>query len=402
MIDFMMDDGYYDNGKKLDKLILELGDKFVWDLNFTRVGQYYFTLSLDIKNKIKIKKGNLKIGIIQDNGPIYIGLSKELGKIKKGLFEVQCGKIIVDDPAIYNVFIESELSSIEVSKLIIKYFPIPMQGTSDGLSISGVKNKEPAVVLSCISDEKKHSKVVVLRPNDVAVSVSIQNDSWAYYQSFRLIKNYPFTYYGINFGLGNIGIKYNENMLKPLLTLTISKKYGVDVINRDVDFETINLDGSQYLRFEKDIEVLDQFIFLIRVKQLDLEGSSSSRLEYEFYYGNVEKLLKHVLTVRFKTGIDKKIYEFYIENLGYINGHIYQRELNVDPLWILSHDLKSAKIITKHAFILKEQNARCTVKEDVYYHIKYAGLGYSGDQETNMEILGSNLVKMPRLGLKRM
>jgi hypothetical protein len=389
MICFTINDGYYDNGKQLDNLILEKGDRFIWDIHFTLIGQYYFALVIDVKNKIKIIKGDLKIGIILENGPIYIGLSNELGKIKKGLFEVHCGKIIVDDPAIYHLFVESQLSTIEINKLIIKFFPIPMQGSLE--KVLDIKKNDQFVILESVDDVSKHSKVVILKPID------IPNNMWSYYQSFRIIKNYPFTYYAINFGLGNLGIKYNQDLSIPLLTLTIFKKCAIEIIDQDLEFKLINLESSQYLRFERDIKEDNNFNLLIRVRHIEVDGSA--RMEYQFYYGNSEVSMNHVLTVRFKTENEKKVYEFYIENLGNINGHIYRRELEVDPGWALTYDLKLTKVLTKNVFKLKEQNARCQIKNNNCYIIKYAGLGYSGDQETNLEISLNPSIKIPRLGL---
>jgi hypothetical protein len=368
-------------------------------LNFTQVGQYYFAIVIDVKSKIKLKKGDFKIGMILDNGPVYIGLSKEIGKVKKGVFELPCGKIIIDDPSIYHVFIESHLSTIEIIKVMIKFFPIPMQGTSLNTK-ENTKDliKSPSVILGDSNIIKKHSKVVILKPIDIPVNL------WSYYQSFRIIKNYPFTYYAINFGVGNIGIKYNDTILTPLLTLTISKIYGIEIISKNQEFNIINLETSSYLRFEKILNNklgnLTNYIFLIRVRNIDID--EVFKTEYEFYYGDAEGLLNHVLTIRLKTVIDKKIYEFYIENLGNINGHIYQRQIEVDPAWVLTYDLKSAKALTKNVFILKEQNARCYVKNDIYYDIKYAGLGYSGEQENNLEISATQLIRIPKLGLKKM
>ena len=399
MLSFTLNDGYYDNGKEMGLLKLDTGDRFIWDLNFTQVGQYYFAIVIDVKSKIKLKKGDFKIGMILDNGPVYIGLSKEIGKVKKGVFELPCGKIIIDDPSIYHVFIESHLSTIEIIKVMIKFFPIPMQGTSLNTK-ENTKDliKSPSVILGDSNIIKKHSKVVILKPIDIPVNL------WSYYQSFRIIKNYPFTYYAINFGVGNIGIKYNDTILTPLLTLTISKIYGIEIISKNQEFNIINLETSSYLRFEKILNNklgnLTNYIFLIRVRNIDID--EVFKTEYEFYYGDAEGLLNHVLTIRLKTVIDKKIYEFYIENLGNINGHIYQRQIEVDPAWVLTYDLKSAKALTKNVFILKEQNARCYVKNDIYYDIKYAGLGYSGEQENNLEISATQLIRIPKLGLKKM
>ena len=393
MIIFTIDDGYYDNGKVSSEIILKHNDRFFWDLNFLARGQFYFYLVLEIKKKTRLKKGDFKIGIINDD-PTIIGLSKEIGTFKKGFLEISCGKVVIDQIAFYHLFVESEHSEIIIKRLIIKHFPIPIKGSP---TIVWEEKQAIPVLSEPLSDDKRHAKVAALRYNEISNKKML-----SYYQNFKLNQNYPFSYYAIDFGFGNIGIQYNQS-LEPNLNLVIWKKQLIEIMEFDPELEITGQKNSPSIRFEKELkdssnDSLKEFDFFIRMHHIEVD--KIQKTEFMFYFGFDKGILDHLLTLRISSLLEKPKYEFYFENLGNINGHLYRRELQVYPPWMLTYDLGHATPLMKASFILKDQNSDCQV-EDGYYLLGCGGPSRSHQTSlvSFMEMKTTHKVKLPRLKL---
>jgi len=387
MLELTIDDGYYDTGQEQLELQLKKGEKFFWSVNFLSIGQYYFYLVVNIKKRIKLKKGSFKVGVIDSNSSVIIGLSKTSG-YSKGLLQVSLGKILIDTPSPYQLFIESEHSSPVVCKLIIKYIPIPVQGSPE--IVWGKKLNHP-VVLEPLSEDDKHAKVVSLK------SCDIPSKMWAYYQRFQIIQNYPLTYYAINFGIGNIGIQFNDT-LNPFISLVFWKKYLMIVHEKDPELKLIGQSTSSTLRFEKSsITDSGSFSFLIRIRHLQVDGDR--QIEYQFFYSTDGTNLYYLLTLRIKTDNLKKIFEFYLENLGNINGHLYQRKVKVYSPWGLTFDLSQAIALPRVMFNRKDSRSYAEV-DGGEYMVYFGGQNNSNnsvEQSPVLEIEKKN--KLPKLKL---
>lgn len=315
MLILSLEEGYSDLGENIS-------NKVFWDLKFNQHGKYLFYLLINSKKYYSKKK--FKLGIMQPSPKI-------IGKKKSCIFnenKIDIASLIIDKPSQYHIFLETnpklyQNPNLEI-KLMIRRIPIAVQGYSTSKLIL---DKNP--VEKWIYDQyKKHSKVVEFDHQCPLVHFD------AYYQNFEIIESYPFTFYGFNFDLGTIGILDN-GLDGQSLNISFWKNYKI-IINNLGDFKIKTLDNSPTLRLEKPLKnnLVGNHHFLIWMKYYRT-GNKLITI-FRFFYGIKDNTMTEIANISIEDFYRLSHIKFYLENLGFVNGHLYQRNIILNLPWGLT------------------------------------------------------------------
>lgn len=332
---FNLESAYYDKERQLNKngfvIITSKTPKLGIDLNFNVPGKYCLELELKTKSK-KISKNKLELEIINAQNQEQIKYyNPKTYLIKKNKQWVFYNMIDIDYNGIYYFLFRntSSRNPIGIRKILISYCP-----ESHYLRILHKLPTKP-LVENIKTQEHRHGKISYL----IQHVNTDQHLFGGYWLEFSIPDNPSETIVGLDFQYGHILINQKEEQLQFALYNHRGQSASIIQRNSKTKLEFIH---NPIITYKTSIKPNQKYQIFVRVQRITIgDKNITEKLPQTFFSAYFRpkssyKNFEYLGTLSIPTSVKSSRISLFLENIGYRNGHLYKRYLDLYQMGVFT------------------------------------------------------------------